>query len=261
MIAAERQQRIYELALQRGAVRLADLVRELGATANTVRRDLRTLEAEGRLRCSHGGAVPAGTTGPLPAAPYAQTRTEHRPEKAGIGRAALAFLPEQGSVFLNAGSTTRELALRIPPSCRLHIGTNSPELALFLATRTTASVDLVGGRLVPESLETDGTLSPEVLSGWFWDVCFLGITAWDPERGITSISPAIARLERAILEHSRQRVVLCDSAKIGRFARAQVAPVTAGDVLITDSGLAAGWRVRLRKAGVELVIAEPGKVA
>ncbi|MEI8079061.1 MAG: DeoR/GlpR family DNA-binding transcription regulator [bacterium] len=254
MLAAERRQRLIELARQRPALKVTDLVREFGITPNTARADLRALDAEGVVRCTHGGAVPIRTS--VPAPPYAAIREEHLVAKTAIGRAAAALLPATGQVYLNAGSTSRAVALHLPAGCRLEFGTNSPEIALLLTAHTAAAVDLFGGRMERESRETDGRLSLDPLRNLFWDTCVLSVFAVDEEHGISSINPGIARLESAVLARSRHRIILCDSSKFGTFGRARVAELAAAQVIVSDAGLSRDWCRRIKSIGIEIVLAK-----
>ena len=67
-LAAERRSHLLGMLARDGAVRVADLVEQLGVTPVTVRRDIAQLEAEGLLERVHGGAVARVENGhdPLP---------------------------------------------------------------------------------------------------------------------------------------------------------------------------------------------------
>src|ERR1700737_5097073 len=58
MYAEERHQLMVRRARLAGRVDVAGLAEELDVTAETVRRDLTTLERHGLLRRVHGGAIP-----------------------------------------------------------------------------------------------------------------------------------------------------------------------------------------------------------
>lgn len=254
LIAAERRHRIYELALLDGAVSVSDLAGTLGVVENTIRRDLDILHREGKLIRSYGGATVKERN--LLAPPYSQTRGTNTLEKSWIGQAALEYLPSTGSIFINAGSTTYQMVARMPNDICMHIGTNSPEIAIYLASNTSADVDLHGGRIIPESLETDGSMAWDVLENLFWDVSFLGISAIDLEHGITSIDMNVARLEKKIMQNSRKVIALCDSSKFGRFSHVRSGPISSIDVLITDKNVNLAIVEALRASGIEVVIAE-----
>ena len=57
LLAEERRFRIRELLSRERTVTASELIRTLGVTAATIRRDLEALEKEGVLVRSHGGAV------------------------------------------------------------------------------------------------------------------------------------------------------------------------------------------------------------
>ena len=57
MLARQRQAFILDRVREDGAVRVADLVRELGVSDMTVRRDLEMLDEQGLLEKVHGGAT------------------------------------------------------------------------------------------------------------------------------------------------------------------------------------------------------------
>ena len=56
--AAVRAQTIVEKLLHTGTVAVDELAAQFGVSVATVRRDLMELEQRGRLRRTHGGAVP-----------------------------------------------------------------------------------------------------------------------------------------------------------------------------------------------------------
>src|SRR5256885_9343247 len=153
MYAEERQQHIVDLARREGRVDVAELAASLGVTGETVRRDLAVLERAGVLRRVHGGAIPVERLGFEPAL---ATRNEVMTgEKERIAKAALAELPEEGSVIIDAGSTTARLAEALPADRELTVLVNSPPLATALASRANLTVMILGGRVRGRTMATD----------------------------------------------------------------------------------------------------------
>src|SRR5262249_4844351 len=101
MYAEERQQVILERARARGRVDVAALAEEFVVTTEPSRRDLTVLERHGVLRRVHGGAIPVERLGFEPALSVRETVMTD--EKERIARAALAELPEAGTILLDAG--------------------------------------------------------------------------------------------------------------------------------------------------------------
>src|SRR3954469_12815453 len=112
MYAEERQRHIAAAARAAGRVDVAELSAELEVTAETIRRDLSVLERHGLLRRVHGGAIPVERLGFEPA--LSTRTTVMTAEKDRIAKAALAELPDEGAILLDAGTTPPPAS---PSSC------------------------------------------------------------------------------------------------------------------------------------------------
>ncbi|MHB9038382.1 MAG: DeoR/GlpR family DNA-binding transcription regulator [Armatimonadota bacterium] len=252
LIAGERRRRICDWVMEHGSANISALAEALGVTENTIRNDLDLLHDQGKLIRSRGGAMAKERQSACP--PYSEERTSHKREKSLIGAAALRYLPDSGSIFINAGTTTYEMAVRIPQGRQIQVTTNSPEIALHLASNAIAPVHLLGGWVNPETLGADYSLSADLVQKFYWEACFMGVSAFDITRGITAINLNLAQSERAIMDCCRKVVVLCDSSKLGRCSHVQVAPASIVDVLITDSGIDPDLVQELQNEGVEVVV-------
>ena len=82
MLAQQRQQAILERVRSSGGVRVADLVRELGVSDMTIRRDLEVLAERGLVAKVHGGATAAGP-GSTEEPGFAAKSVRQQPEKDG----------------------------------------------------------------------------------------------------------------------------------------------------------------------------------
>src|ERR1035438_1119892 len=138
MYAEERQQHILDRARAAGRVEVNTLAEALDVTPETVRRDLTILERYGVLRRVHGGAIPVERLG---FEPGVETRAERFvAEEERIAKAALAHLPDEGTVLLDAGTSTMRLAERLPRDHELTIVTNSLGLATVIAQHPNLSL-------------------------------------------------------------------------------------------------------------------------
>lgn len=254
LIAAERRRLICNWVLEHGSVNVSEIANMIGVGVSTIRNDLNVLNQEGKIIRSHGGAIAKDTdTSRLP---YSHTRNENLPQKAAIGEAALAYLPETGVIFIGAGTTAYQFAIRIPGDWRGQVITVSPDVALYLVSNTSIQIHLLGGKMRADSHATDGSWASEILELAYWDVTFAGTNAIDPARGITTIDVDAAKLDRKVIERGNKLVMLSDSSKFGCISYARVGPVSLVDVLITDSGINQEMRDYLHEESIEVVIAD-----
>ena len=109
--ADERHAEVLRLLTVDRRVESARLAQRFDVSAESVRKDLALLEERGLLRRVHGGAVPCE---PSRAEPPVADRDVRLAQKSSIARRALAFVPDCGSLLLDAGSTTLRLAEMLP---------------------------------------------------------------------------------------------------------------------------------------------------
>ena len=235
MYAEERQQHIVDRARREGRVDVAELAAELTVTGETIRRDLSVLERHGLLRRVHGGAIPVERLGFEPA--LATRDAVLGAEKDRIAKAALAEVPEEGSILLDAGSTTARLAEMLPVDRQLTILTNALPTALSLATRANFTVLFIGGRVRSRTLACVDPWALEILAQSYVDVAFLATNGVSVQRGLTTPDQAEAAVKKAMVAAARRRVLLADHTKLSSDHLARFAALTDIDLFITDVGL------------------------
>jgi DeoR family fructose operon transcriptional repressor len=252
LYAEERQQRILTQSRAHGRVEVAALATDLDVTQETIRRDLDRLERQGLLRRVHGGAIPSSHLDFEPG--LSQRDALASSEKTRIARAALSMLPKQGTVLLDAGTTTARLAAALPDDAELTVVTNALPIATALASRPALTVHLVGGRVRGRTLATVDTWAVEVLAGLNVDVAVVGTNGISAERGLTTPDLAEAGVKSAMVAAGRRVIVLADSSKVGNDQFARFAELRDVDAVITDSAIASADREALSAAGPEVVV-------
>ncbi|MCC3766877.1 DeoR/GlpR family DNA-binding transcription regulator [Streptomyces sp. UNOC14_S4] len=236
MYAPERQQEILRLARERGSVDVLSLAEEFGVTAETVRRDLKALDRAGLVRRVHGGAIPAGRLDFEPG--LAERETTAAAEKDAIARAALAELPPDGSVIIDAGTTAARLAALLPPDSTLTVVTHALPVAARLANHPGIALHLIGGRVRHRTRAAVDSWALRAYGEIHADVAFLATNGFSLDGGLTTPDLAEAAVKRAAAGAARRVVLLADSGKYGQRYFARFGDLSAVDLVITDTGLA-----------------------
>ncbi|ONI74670.1 D-beta-D-heptose 1-phosphate adenosyltransferase [Actinosynnema sp. ALI-1.44] len=251
MYAEERQQVILERARAKGRVDVAALAEEFDVTTETIRRDLTVLERHGVLRRVHGGAIPVERLGFEPALSVRETVMTD--EKARIAKAALAELPEAGTILLDAGTTTARMADALPVDRELTVVTHSVNIALSLITRPNVTVMLVGGRLRSRTLASVDAWALQALRDTFVEVVFLATNGISVDRGLTTPDPAEAMVKKAAIASGRRCVLLADHTKVGNDHFSRFADLGDIDTFITDTGVDDEVAKELAAAGPRVI--------
>lgn len=240
------------LALVRGGTsRVEALAEALGVSESTVRRDLATLGNEGRLTRTYGGAT-AETS--FHERALAERMRVQMPAKLAIGRRAAELVPDEGTIFVDAGSTTAQLAEHLLGRSGLTVLTRGLEIALLLAGSPGLDVVVLGGSVTTKSHGLVGPLSTLALERFMVDVAFLGVDAVDPTDGVGEATALEAQVKEVACRRARRTVVLADATKLERGAVPAWAPLLDGWTLVTDERDEAVLG-RYRDAGVEVLSA------
>ncbi|MFI0981296.1 DeoR/GlpR family DNA-binding transcription regulator [Streptomyces sp. NPDC021093] len=250
MYAPERQQEILRLAREGGRVDVLSLADTFQVTAETVRRDLKALDRAGLLRRVHGGAIPAGRLDFEP--DLAERESTAADEKGRIAQAAVAELPSEGSVVLDAGSTAARLAAGFPLERALTVVTHSLPVAARLADHPGTDLHLVGGRVRHRTRAAVDAWALRAYGEIRADVVFLGTNGFSAAHGLTTPDLAEAAVKRAVIAAGRRVVLLADSAKHGQEHFARFGDLTDIDLLITDTGLSPADAAAIEAAGTEV---------
>jgi len=255
MLAEERRFQIREILVAQRTVSASDLCDRLKVTAATIRRDLAALEQEGVLVRSHGGAVSRMSSTNFQPTYDALLRSENE-EKRQIARVTEQFVLDGDTIFLEGSTTVFELARRLVHRNRLTVVTNSPTIVCELQRSTGVTVMCTGGDLHKDTFYLSGEWAQRALSEIRLDKAILGVSAIDPQYGVSTAHHAEAQITRMVSKAAKTRIALADHTKFGRQRFAFVGPVTDIDILITDSGTDATYIDQLRDAGLQVIVAE-----
>jgi DeoR/GlpR family transcriptional regulator of sugar metabolism len=256
MLAVERRRVIAESIRSRGVVSVAEMAERLGTTEITLRRDLRAMAKDGLLVRTHGGAVLPAAFGHEPS--YSEKARQAAAEKTAIARLALTMIQPGDSILLGPGTTTLALARLLVTSPELTVVTNSLLVAQALMEAPHVEVIITGGTLRRSIHALVGPAAEDAVRALRASQAFISGNGFTADRGLSTPSPLVAAIDRALASAAQQVVVLADYTKIGEETMCQTVPVARVHTLITDSKASAGDLEAIRAAGVDVRVAEVG---
>jgi DeoR/GlpR family transcriptional regulator of sugar metabolism len=247
----DRRSRLLDLIRVRGFAALEELVRELGVSESTVRRDLDALEEQGSAKRTHGGVLYAGGMPRL--AEFDERQPANWAAKRAIAAKAAELIGDGETVLLDGGTTTYEVA-RLLVGRSLQVVTNSLPVANLFASESRSDLVLLGGYVSPRTGVCLGPYANELLGRLHVTTTVLS-AAGIAEEGLFNAHLLLAETEQAMLRAAGRVMVVADSSKFGRKSLTLVAPLAEIDAFVSDDGLAPDWRSRIVASGSELVIA------
>lgn len=236
-LASGRQARMLERIRSASYVDTQALRTYLGVSEATVRRDLVDLEAQGLIRRTHGGALSA--TQVTRDYTNAERLVKNTAEKARIGKVAAGLVQEGDVVFLDAGTTTLEVARHLADRRDLTFITNGTDLAACLGGAGVQRLFVTGGEYSDINHSMIGPIATQAILRFNVDKLFLSVSAVDLHRSQIGISsPTMAATQRAMIEIAQDVIVVADHTKFARNALSVIASLDDVDRLVTDRAAA-----------------------
>lgn len=233
-----------ELIRVRGFAALDELVRELGVSESTVRRDLDALEEQGSARRTHGGVLYAGGMPRL--AEFDERQPANWAAKRAIAAKAAEAIGDGETVLLDGGTTTYEVA-RLLVGRPLQVVTNSLPVANLFASESRSDLVLLGGYVSPRTGVCLGPYANELLSRLHVTTTVLS-AAGVADEGLFNAHLLLAETEQAMLRAAGRVIVVADSSKFGKKSLTLVAPLSEIDLVVSDDALAPEWREKIAAA-------------
>ncbi|MDN5344996.1 MAG: DeoR family transcriptional regulator, fructose operon transcriptional repressor [Clostridia bacterium] len=253
MISVQRRKIIIDKINSGMPLSVSELSRELGVSPMTVRRDLSSLEKEGLLARTHGGAVPVGEDSEEPS--YTEKVNQYPVEKLAIARKAAELVKDGDTILLNAGTTVMALAQLLKERQNLTVVTNTVNVAMELAQSEGINLVLTGGSMRTKSYAMVGSLTERVLQEIHVQKAFLGVNGLSIEHGLTTPNMTEAHTNSLMVQAADEVIILADHSKIGRVTLSRIAPITAITTLITDKDAPRDFIKELAKLGIETIVA------
>ena len=249
MLAEPRRQMLLDRIFRQGFATLDELVKSLGVSESTVRRDLEVLDLAGVVKRTHGGAISlAGEPRSLPA--FDERTGNATLEKRAIGQAAAALIDDGDTVLLDGGTTTLEVA-RALLGRPVQVVTNSLPIAQLAASSKETDLILIGGSVYPRTGVALGPLAIAMMQGIRVRKAILGAGGIVGE-GVYNSNLLLVETERQMMSCGQEVMIVADHTKFGRLSLAFLCGLDAIDDIVVAPALQESDRLMLEAAGVRV---------
>ncbi len=233
MLTNDRRNKIQEIIISQGSVRVTDLAKTLNVSKETIRKDLQFLHDGGLIIKEFGGATASSE---VVERPVYEREKENPESKISIVRYAQSLIPGNNVIFVDAGSTLFYFTKYMASDLNLTVITNSFR-AVDLLVDSHNIIYFIGGEISNNTMSTFGLWAEQTLGTIKIDIAFLGTSGFQSCSGPTCKHFSDAQFKKHVVEKSAKNIVLADSSKFSSSAIVQFASWSDIDLLITDSNV------------------------
>lgn len=238
--------------LREGVDSVETLAERVGVSPSTVRRDLTSLQREGRIARTYGGAM---VRDGFHERSFRESSLIDRQAKAAIAATAAELVPHGARVFLDAGTTCLALARVLAERGPLKVATRGLEAALLLTRVPDVEVVLVGGQVQPLSHGMVGPLAAMVLDRLAFDVAFLGADVVDPVKGLGEPTVDETYVKERAAGRATDVYLLADASKLGPANVDAWIPLDPAWTLVTDAAATPDIVTAFEARGLRVLVA------
>jgi len=234
MFYSERLNQIIDILKKKKQASVHYLAKELYVSEPTIRRDLKILENDNKIKRSYGGAVLGEII--KTEVPLAFRETEFVKEKEIIANLAKEHVKDGQVLFLDASSTTLALVKHLSQFRNLTVVTNSPKTSLKLAEMQIRSF-CTGGMLLENSIAYVGSLAERFVLNFNADVFFFSCRGLSSKGVLSDSSIDESEIRKVMMANAKKKIFLCTSDKVGKEYMYKLTDEKNVDVIISNKVL------------------------
>ena len=257
MLPEARRRSILSHLAQVGSETIIDLSKRYHVSTMTIRRDLKSLQQDGYITMTHGGAIYDGDTFQQYETHHIERATIRAAEKRAIGRyLATHFVDDEDVLFLDSGTTVRAMIPFLKDKPNLTTASNSTRTIEALFRHLPDSTILgTGGELSSVAQSFVGPVAERFFQDFFARKAFISGVGFSIQAGLADSQLLDTAVKKAMIRSAENSIVVIDSSKIDYTAMIQVLATPEIHTLVTDEGISDSLRQDIENAGIDLHIA------
>ena len=247
MYSQERKLKILDTLKNQDSASVNDLSAVLAASKETIRRDLRAMEAEGLLIRTHGGAYLKKKHTPASSVsknnimgneyPFSVRYNNEVEAKQRIARKAASFIKDRDTIFIDNGTTTFYLLEQIPRDLHLIVITNSIKILMESNRFDNSNISFItlAGMYNSSNYSVYGVPALKSAEDFYPDKAFLSCTGVTPDKQLTDQGLFEIDIRLAMMRKADTTYLLADNTKFTKNGPFYLADITDVDYIITNN--------------------------
>ncbi|MDR1580559.1 MAG: DeoR/GlpR family DNA-binding transcription regulator [Synergistaceae bacterium] len=256
MYQVERVSAVLEYINKMGQAGIKGLSEHFGVSMVTIRKDIEELDKRGLVVKTHGGVISADRKLSYEI-PYMSKSKVHRSTKEGIGKKASELIEDNDIVYIDAGSTTLEIAKNITRK-NVTVITHDIKIAMEIAQQQNAELIVIGGTL-ERGLYTliGGGSSVEQIRKLRVNKSFMGCDGLDLEFGVSNSTIREVDIKIAVKDAAECVILATDASKFGVKRIYSLFGLSEVDKIVTEA-VSDTYAQGFAAQSIDVVLASPG---
>ncbi|MBL5930708.1 L-fucose operon activator [Lelliottia amnigena] len=231
---SSRQQKIIQLLSGCDGLTTDALAGKLAVSKETIRRDLKELQQQGKIVRHHGRARAIQADNRDGGEPFGARLKSHYADKADIARHALGYLSEGMTIALDASSTCFHLARQLP-DIELTVFTNSLPICHEMAKREKISLICSGGILERKYRCYVNPALVTLLKSIEVDLFIFSCEGVDEAGNMWDPTEQSAGFKAQLLKRASQSLLLIDKSKFQRSSEVKIGDLSQVTQIVSDA--------------------------
>lgn len=212
-------------------LQVSDLSKILNVSEVTIRKDLKELEDNKKILRIYGGATSIKSS--IKKSKYEERRNKNIKNKKLLAKLASTFINNDMNIFIDAGTTTKEIIPYLEKTEGVYVITYDVEIAYLLSKFDNITTYILGGEIENKTYSTLSIETIERINKFRADLVFIGTDAFDSEFAY-STNDIRSNIKTKMIHNSKLKILVADSSKYGYRGLTAFSSINDFDYVITD---------------------------
>lgn len=245
----QRRDRIVALLADAGVQSAHELSEKLGVSVQTIRADLRDLDAAALVQRKNGAVRLRN----LENIAYAPRLDASSAEKKRIAQAIKGLIDDGARLALGTGTTVEHCARELATLQDLFVVTNSIHAVMALQHAPGAVIEMAGGTVRLRDLDVINSTVRDFFSGFRMDYAIFSCGGLSRCGDVLDYNSDEITARTSVSSCAKQKILVVDSAKFGRDLPCVMHKIWDYDIVVTEADLGEDIRRKCTQAGCRIV--------
>ena len=174
--------------------------------------------------------------------------------KKRIAQKAAELIEPEDIIYIDSGSTMEYLSRVIPEDMNIVVGCHAFYVLMNIQMKKKCDIIFSGGSFHKDTQVFESEETVNMLHRIRINKAFFAAGGVSARLGVTYSNPFVLNIKRAVLESSKEKILLVDSSKFEAVKKVYYANLKEFDLIITDDKISEVYRMIIEKLGIRLCI-------